>query len=292
MTIEGMLGIGIVVVGLVLILVFAFSYTPDNRSLEERDADIQKLGGDMNSWAAGRVIRKAEINSEKDLALVERIAAAHALAHAPEVEEARHRKEMQGFELTKAQTANAISVYEAATKNGETPALREQKILTSHQITEELRKLKELAEHKVEMDFRSQMNTIRAILAYQHLSYDQFDEVRGRLIALIKEEAMIQESNLDATIKGQQLALIEEAKQMYREVMNVLKTRLLEAPRNTPGGTEALGSIQGGLGRGTVSGSQDELPVDLTWVRRRAGNPSRGSEGARTHNRDDGGGQE
>lgn len=93
----------------------------------------------------------------------------------------------------------------------------------------EVKRITVLAEHDIEMDFRKKMNTLVAITRYKHLQYDEFDEIRGRLISLLEEAHRIENSDMNVYLKSEIMSQIQKAIQAYQEVFNVHRRRLVES---------------------------------------------------------------
>ena len=93
----------------------------------------------------------------------------------------------------------------------------------------ELQKTKALNEHGVRMDFERVMNTLVAITKYNHLKYDAFDEVRGRLIALMEEAHQIELSNKDPYLKAEIMGQVQQAIAAYQEVFDAFRRELVES---------------------------------------------------------------
>jgi hypothetical protein len=100
---------------------------------------------------------------------------------------------------------------------------------------------KKMKDVDIQAEFDQAMNTLAAISKFKHLQYEQFDEIRGRILSLIEEEARIENSNVSPQVKGEQLSLIAETKQMYREILDVERRRLLETGNGQE--AEGIGSI-------------------------------------------------
>ncbi len=148
----------------------------------------------------------------------------------------RHRLEHELLEL---QHKNQESRLEEASKHGVAPEIHEQMVVESHHTSEairldrektdiEINKAKILNEHEVEMDFKKKMNTLAAITRYRHLQFDAFDEVRGRLIALLEEAHRIEMSHMNVYLKGEVMGRMQLAIDTYQEVFDVFRRRLVE----------------------------------------------------------------
>jgi hypothetical protein len=87
---------------------------------------------------------------------------------------------------------------------------------------------KALADHEVDIDFKKKMNTLVAITRYQHLQFDAFDEVRGRLITLVQEAHRIENSNMDVYLKGEIMGKMQQAIAAYQEVFDDYRRRIME----------------------------------------------------------------
>lgn len=128
---------------------------------------------------------------------------------------------------------------------------------------------KQLKAIDVDAELAQQLNTIHAILKYKHLSFNQYDEIRLRIMSLIEEEDKIQNSNASALVKGQHLELIEDAKQTYKGALNEIKNRLLEAGDGEEiSGIESFADV-GRFAVGTEAESKNQTPALVT--RRRGG---------------------
>ncbi|HJQ31052.1 MAG TPA: hypothetical protein VJ866_02675 [Pyrinomonadaceae bacterium] len=290
--------IGLVGLGCLIASIFYKTYT--HASLEELGKKTTVKAEDVNRAKAWQERTNAEANTQKNIAQKAKYDSQVELIHAPEMAENRHQvaqathvATMDNFRTAELGRANERMRIEEATNEKTTPAIREWKQQVSFQTDEELRKVTTIEEHKVEMDFRRQMNTIRAILAYQHLNFDQFDEVRNRLVTLIGEEAKIEAQNLPPHIRGEHLRLLEEAKDMYREVFNDFKNRLRKNRNgSSDGGNREVSSVLG-RPRGIAEPSvENELPLDPTGDWLREGFTEAGRERTPPHLRNDERGKE
>jgi hypothetical protein len=235
------------------------SYGPEKKGVNEKIEHIlQHENKKMGRLASEYYSKKSMARSGLSHALKGEIGATFELANEP------HRLERLEKEIELAHKVLMAIQGGAEARKVDVPIYTEMK-KAEHLHELEVSKHKELKRFDVDMELLQQLNTIEAILKYNHLRYNQFDEVRSRIMSLIEEEARIEASHESAHVKGQKLALISESKQMYREVMDALKNRLLEAGDGEEiSGVEAFTSNFGGLGASSATSSENELPIIVT----------------------------
>lgn len=134
----------------------------------------------------------------------------------------------------------------------------------------EIDKHRQLKQIDADAALLEQMNTIQAIITFKNIKFNEFDEVRHRINLLIEEEDRIENSHASALVKGQKLELIEHSKGMYKEVLNGLKNRLLEAGNGEElSGMESFFTQSGGFGTNNAANDQD--PISALVVRNGGG---------------------
>jgi hypothetical protein len=284
----GLVGLGLIFKGLIQV--------PPAGDSAAKDAKLMGLDSvDVNPVAAVVQGKLSETRTELSNTLATERAARFDNERVVERKEREDELIVGGHKISLAQQDNSLLMeanthkrIESATNLGLTPEVHQWKLQTAFQTDEEIRRLKEIEDNKVEADFKRQMNTIRAILAYQHLTFDQVDEVRARLIALIEEEGKIEGKKLPPHVKGRILQTISEAQQMYQEVFRDFKDRLHKAGNGSQDGrNREVGPIFG-RPRGIAEPSvENELPLDPTGDWLREGFTEGGRERAPTHNRHD-----
>lgn len=137
----------------------------------------------------------------------------------------------------------------------------QRRINEKREETEIARKDYEEREHiRITIQAQEAVNTFKAIAQYRNLTYDQLEEIRGRIFTLIKEEDQIERSNeLSPQAKGAMLDEIREMKQMYKEILNAQRRRLVDAGRGEEAG--GIDSIADLISSSTVGRKATRQPV-------------------------------
>src|ERR1051325_6266540 len=192
------------------------SYARRKRS-ESRTKNIQQQASEI---AAATGLRTTANGSKIAIAT-----SAHELEQAP----ARLKESRQ---LEKVKHKNIKKRTKIATKKKASPEALDGMVQEKYKTNQTIRlekkkakievnKAKALGEHEVEVDFRKKMNTLTTITHYRHLQFDAFDEVRGRLITLLEEVHRIENSNMEAHLKGAIISQMKQAIEAYQEVFDV-----------------------------------------------------------------------
>jgi hypothetical protein len=114
---------------------------------------------------------------------------------------------------------------------------------------------------KITVEAQQAANTFKAIAQYHNLTYDQLEEIRGRIFTLIEEEEQIENSNKSARVKSEQIDEIQEMKKMYKEILNAQRRRLVEAGnREEAEGIDAVADLISSSTTGRKT-TREPLPV-------------------------------